>query len=32
MTDIAKGENAKGVLDTKFWKHWKLGRQGWQHI
>ena len=22
----------KGVHDTKVWKHWNLGRQGWQHI
>jgi len=32
MTDIAEGENAKGVHDTQLWKHWKVGRQGWQHI
>jgi len=26
MTDIAEGENAKGVHDTQLWKHWKVGR------
>jgi len=32
MTDIAEEKMQKGVHDTQLWKHWKLGRQGWQHI
>ena len=31
ITEIA-GENAKGCSWYTIWKHWKLGRQGWQHI
>jgi len=27
-----KEKMQKGVHDTKVWKHWNLGRQGWQHI
>jgi len=31
MIDIAEGETAPGVHDTQLWKHWNVGRQGWQH-
>jgi len=25
-------KGAQTVHDTQLWKHWKVGRQDWQHI
>ena len=30
--DRRSRRECKSVHDTQLWKHWKLGRQGWQHI
>jgi len=30
--DRRSRRESKSVHDTQLWKHWKLGRQSWQHI